>query len=248
MPSGSRFLALKTLAGRLVPLGTAIAIAACKGDATPTSVPAPPPIDAAAPPDGITTVSGFDPASGMHLDEDTPPAPRTGGASAHSHRTLEILLRSQPTGATVAVDGVIVGQTPTYWEGEFTGHEREFTFVMPGYAMARYRFVPTSNGVVHGRLTKLASDLRPGVPVIPRPEDLGLSPAPPDPPSPRSRLQPRPTAADAMPAPAPAEDPVSAPGGSSDAAPSPTTGAAPSIPRPPASDATISQDAPLAPR
>src|SRR5262249_32299668 len=142
--------------------------------------PAAPLHDAAPGPDGITAIPGFDPSSGLHLDEGTPTARQGGVVSVHAHRTLEILLRSTPSGATVAVDGVIVGQTPSYWEGEFTGREREFTFVMPGSAMARYRFVPTSNGVVHGRLVKIVTDQRAGAPQIPRPADLVGPPAAPD--------------------------------------------------------------------
>lgn len=170
--------------------------AACKGgdEATPAAPPPPPTpiaaVDAAVPPDGITAIAAYDPSSGLHLDDDTPGAHRPTGAAVHTHRTLEILLRSTPPGATVAVDGVIVGQTPGYWEGDFTGREREFTFVMPGYAMARYRFVPTTNGVVHGRLMKIVSDQEAGSgsgasaipkpPAPPRPSETPPPPAPPD--------------------------------------------------------------------
>ncbi|HTJ45049.1 MAG TPA: PEGA domain-containing protein [Kofleriaceae bacterium] len=172
MRSGLGFVALSALAG-----AAGVWISACKGDAEPAAAPPPAPptaitIDAAPPPDGITAIGAFDPSSGMHLDDDTPGARRGATNVVHTKRTLEILLRSSPTGATVAVDGVIVGQTPNYWEGDFTGREREFTFVMPGYAMARYRFVPTTNGIVHGRLTKIVADQDAGVPAIPRPTDL----------------------------------------------------------------------------
>jgi PEGA domain len=167
-----------------------IALAAatgCKGEPETSEVPPPPPslagvIDAGAPPDGVTTIGSYDPASGAHLDDDPGSARHAGPTVPHAQRTLEILLRSTPPGATVAVDGVIVGETPTYWEGDFTGREREFTFVMPGYAMARYRFVPITNGVVHGRLAKIVADQDAGVPVIPQPEGSTPPrvPAPPD--------------------------------------------------------------------
>lgn len=176
--------------------------AACKGDDEPApSAPPPPPtpiaaVDAAVPPDGITAIGAYDPSSGLHLDDDTPGARRPTGAAVHTHRTLEILLRSTPPGATVAVDGVIVGQTPGYWEGDFTGREREFTFVMPGYAMARYRFVPTTNGVVHGRLTKIISDEAvagsgaAAIPKPPTPPPTSQSPVPPPaPPAPPDAAQ-----------------------------------------------------------
>jgi hypothetical protein len=189
---------------------------ACKDDAepaAPTAAPPPAPapqapaLDAAPPPDGITAIGGFDPSSGLHLDEDTPGARRGGVASVHTHRTLEIILRSTPSGATVAVDGVVVGQTPGYWEGEFTGREREFTFVMPGYAMARYRFVPTSNGVVHGRLVKIVADQSARAPAIPRPADL-VGPAP--------AASPAPPAATSLP-PAPPDAPEAEPPPATDA-------------------------------
>jgi hypothetical protein len=164
--SGRRFLAQIALA----------CACACNGAEPASTAPPPPPptaiVDAAPPPDGITSIAGFDPSSNYHLDDDLPSGHRAGGVTVHSHRILEILLRSTPPGATVAVDGIIVGNTPTYWEGEFTGREREFTFVMPGYAMARYRFVPTTNGVVHGRLMKIVTDLDAGAPAIPQPTDL----------------------------------------------------------------------------
>ena len=189
-----------------------VGAAACKGSDEPAATaPLPPPspvamIDAAVPPDGITAIAAYDPSSGLHLDDDTPGARHSTAATVHDHRTLEILLRSTPSGATVAVDGVILGQTPSYWEGDFTGREREFTFVMPGYAMARYRFVPTTNGIVHGRLTKIldqdtapAIPKPPGSPATPPPATPSHPPAPTPPPAP----PPAPVAPpDAAPAPA----------------------------------------------
>ena len=38
-----------------------------------------------------------------------------------------------------------------------TGKPRNFVFTRRGYAMARYRFVPVTDGVVHGTLDKLTS-------------------------------------------------------------------------------------------
>ncbi|HKE20182.1 MAG TPA: hypothetical protein VKB80_35150 [Kofleriaceae bacterium] len=67
-------------------------------------------------------------------------------------RTIQIVLRSSPPGAVAAVDGITVGPTPALWEGAVETTPREFTFVLPGYAMARYRFVPTRSGIVHGTL------------------------------------------------------------------------------------------------
>ncbi len=79
-------------------------------------------------------------------------------------RPIDVVLRSSPPGATAAVDGVPIGPTPTYWAGEANGREHEFTFVLPGYAFARYRFVPITSGVVHARLEVLTEDSDAGVP------------------------------------------------------------------------------------
>jgi len=108
---------------------------------------------------GITAIPGFDPASGMHLDDDNP---------------------GHPAGAMAAVDGIQIGITPTYWAGEANGREHEFTFVLDGHATARYRFVPVTSGVIHGHLEPVAEEANDaGVPppeVVPRP--LTPPPAP----------------------------------------------------------------------
>jgi hypothetical protein len=83
---------------------------------------------------------------------------------ARASRPIDIVLRSSPPGATAAVDGVPIGSTPTYWSGEANGREHEFTFVLPGYAFARYRFVPITSGIVHARLDVLTDDVDAGVP------------------------------------------------------------------------------------
>jgi hypothetical protein len=73
-------------------------------------------------------------------------------------RPIELILRSTPAGAIAAVDGVAVGPTPAVWQGSTDGRAREFTFVLPGYAIARYRFIPMQSGVVHGTLGRLKSE------------------------------------------------------------------------------------------
>jgi hypothetical protein len=146
-----------------------VVLAACTGDERePRPPPAPAPaylLDAApapapepAPP-AVTDLSPFDPTGGYHLDEDVAPAPvrRPVRAAPRERRTLQLMLKSSPSGAIAAVDGTVVGRTPVYWEGELTGQEREFTFVLPGYSMARYRFVPIQDGFVHGRLQKVSA-------------------------------------------------------------------------------------------
>lgn len=159
-----------------------VVVGACSGDdaGPPQAPPAPAPAyvaDAAPAPEPSTVLPTYDPASGYHLDDADQPSPlrRTERTAPRERRFLQLMLKSTPSGAIAAVDGKVVGRTPVYWEGEFTGREREFTFVLPGYSMARYRFVPLQDGFVHGRLERVASDLGDGgVPAIPAPE-----PAPP---------------------------------------------------------------------
>ncbi len=86
------------------------------------------------------------------------------GSRPRKGRTIQIVLRSSPPGAVAAVDGVAVGPTPTLWEGSVDATPREFTFVLPGYAIARYRFVPTRNGIVHGTLEPIKAEEEEGDP------------------------------------------------------------------------------------
>ena len=79
-------------------------------------------------------------------------------ARPHKGRVIELVLRSSPSGAVAAIDGIPIGPTPTVWEGSTDGRPREFTFVLPGYAIARYRFIPMQSGVVHGTLGRLKSE------------------------------------------------------------------------------------------
>jgi len=65
---------------------------------------------------------------------------------------LEITLRSTPPGALAAVDGTPVGPTPTFWRGVMTGDPHTFTFTLAGHTTARYRFVPTTSGIIHATL------------------------------------------------------------------------------------------------
>jgi hypothetical protein len=92
-----------------------------------------------------------------------PSPPRSRPAAPHAAHPIEIVLRSSPPGATAAVDGVPSGPTPTYWAGDADGREHEFTFVLSGYASARYRFVPITSGVVHARLEAVTDEADAGV-------------------------------------------------------------------------------------
>lgn len=143
------------------PMPTPLVLDAGPLPSTPPSAPQAP---------GVTELPTYDPASGAHLDgkerEATAPPVRPRNRNA---RMIGIMLRSTPPGAIAAVDGQPIGPTPTYWEGEFTGSEREFTFALAKHALARYRFVPTTNGVVHGRLEPIADRPGAGTPAIPMP-------------------------------------------------------------------------------
>ncbi|HUQ04511.1 MAG TPA: hypothetical protein VM261_18550 [Kofleriaceae bacterium] len=135
----------------------------------PTPTPTPTPTPPSTPPDAdVTAQPSFDPATEFHLDE--PPATRQGARiAARDRKPGQLLLRSTPIGATAAVDGVRLGPTPVLWEGPLDGQTHEFTFVMAGHALARYRFVPVTSGIVHGTLVKLTDDSDAGVPEIPPP-------------------------------------------------------------------------------
>jgi hypothetical protein len=141
-----------------VRLGVALVlVAACGSGKSDAPVkPVAPVKHAPATPPGITTISGFDPASGLHVDDDDThhtdtPQPFT-VAAAHAGKPVDITLRSSPTGAEVAVDGRVVGTTPAYSSVMADGGAHEFTFMLPHHTVARYRFVPVTSGVLHARL------------------------------------------------------------------------------------------------
>ncbi len=93
-------------------------------------------------------------AGDFHLD----PAPPTRVRPKRKRVSdIELTLRSTLPGAIASVDGQPVGPTPAYWSGPKNSIAREFTFTLPGYALARYRFVPTRSGVVHGTLHRLVA-------------------------------------------------------------------------------------------
>jgi hypothetical protein len=158
-------------------LASAILLLACKGErderGNPPTAPATPVrSDAAVPPPvdlvdgGVTALPTFDPSSGFHLDD--APVVRSGGRiAARDRKAGQLLLRSTPAGAVAAVDGILIGRTPVLWEGLLDGQAHEFTFAMAGHALARYKFVPVTSGIVHGTLVRLTDDPDAGVPDIP---------------------------------------------------------------------------------
>lgn len=137
-----------------------------RSDTQTTSTPSPAPRDAG--PSAST-----DPAPGgaagdqFHLDgADVEYETARHEARPRKSRPIELILRSTPAGAIAAVDGVPVGPTPAVWEGSTDGRPREFTFVLPGYSIARYRFIPMQSGVVHGTLGRLKAEADAG-PTVP---------------------------------------------------------------------------------
>ncbi|HEU0035688.1 MAG TPA: hypothetical protein VFQ53_33985 [Kofleriaceae bacterium] len=167
----------------VVPIAAIAAIAACSSHEPPAPAPqpAPPPIVADA---GVTQIPGYDPASGMHLDEDGAGMVVAKRPKNRPSRPVDIMLKSSPPGAMAAVDGVQIGTTPRYWYGESDGLEHEFTFVLRGHAVARYRFVPLQSGVVHARLEAIAEEaldggLEPQIAPTLAPDAAVVAPPPP---------------------------------------------------------------------
>ena len=77
-----------------------------------------------------------------------PSLPRPASPRPHLHLTM----RSTPAGASVSIDGRLVGNTPTRWEMDDDAHPHDFAFVLRGYAPWRLRFSPSQDGVVHATL------------------------------------------------------------------------------------------------
>lgn len=87
------------------------------------------------------------------------PATGNGGsAAAPAKAKLQIQLRSTPTGADISIDGQSHGKTPVTVAIEDDGREHEFMFVLPGYAMERYRTTPLKSGVIHARMRAVGID------------------------------------------------------------------------------------------
>jgi len=205
-----------------------LAITACGGSAAPASEPPAAVIDAAPPAIDAAPTPAPAPVTG-----DDGPDPQPGARPAvRGHRMLELLLQSTPPGALAAVDGVIVGATPTYWQGEFTGEQREFTFIRPGYAIARYQFVPVVNGIVHGRLQLISAEAAGRVPRLPPREDAPPPAAPPAPIAIDAGAPPPPPPAPPAPD-APTTPPAPVPVSPAPASTKPTPGPMPPQPAPP---------------
>ncbi|HEY4238875.1 MAG TPA: hypothetical protein VGM88_03635 [Kofleriaceae bacterium] len=138
-------------------LAAALCLCACGGgrkdppvhDAPAVAVPEP-----VAPPEVPPPVA----TGPVHYDDDVPDHRPSRAGGARAGRPIEILLRSSPVIAQVAVDGRPLGATPQLWQGEADGKLHEFTFRANGYALARYRFLPITSGVVHASLEVITDE------------------------------------------------------------------------------------------
>ncbi|MEO7096882.1 MAG: hypothetical protein ABI175_26725 [Polyangiales bacterium] len=105
-------------------------------------------------------------------------APTASPAPKRPTRPIEIILRSTPGDAEAWVDGAYIGITPQVWGGE-TGAPHTFMFKKAGYAVAQYRFVPVTTGILHPRLDPVAEDVDAGVPPPREVAPVELAPPPP---------------------------------------------------------------------
>lgn len=118
------------------------------------------PVAKSEPPKPASVPTAPDRGQPVHVDDSPHVASNPTPRATHP---IEVTLRSTPAGATAAVDGTPVGSTPAFWGGDADGHEHEFTFELRGYALARYRFVPVTSGVVHARLEPIIEETDAGV-------------------------------------------------------------------------------------
>ncbi len=166
---------------------TLLFASSCSGDSE-SSTSKKTPIVVSVPGDGglpATTPPGVDPATG-HIDDygtfrpvQAQPLP---GRERHA---IDVTLRSSPPGALAAVDGSPIGPTPAFWSGYADGREHEFVFTLEKHAIARYRFVPVSSGVIHARLAPVLDERDAGVApppeVVPQPPPSAIVPPAPPP-------------------------------------------------------------------
>jgi len=173
-----------------------LVVAVAAGCSGRSSAPPPKPVPADAPVARPLNPAPTDPVLGVRTDD------RRVAPPARQGHPIDVILRSTPQNAEAAVDGVPLGPTPAYWNGVADGREHEFTFVLPGHAVARYRFVPITSGVIHARLEPISDDQAdagvadppPGIPVMtPPPPPVPIDAAPPPPPIDAAAIAPPPT-------------------------------------------------------
>lgn len=154
------------------------------GDAVPRKTDGPitlVPGDAGVSSTTIIGGTGADPSRLGVGDADTQRPTQPQPLPVRERRAIDVTLRSSPPGASVAVDGTAVGVTPAFWSGYADGREHQFVFSLPGHAIARYRFVPVSSGVIHARLDPIAEERDAGISpppeVVPHPEPTAVAPS-----------------------------------------------------------------------
>jgi hypothetical protein len=148
-------------------LALAVVAGACSGDDKPKQ-PAQKPLirlDAGVP--QVRPTAPMADPSGMHLDDDSGSRVIAAPTGNRQARDIEITLRSSPPGARVSVDGSPLGNTPAFCNCKADGREHEFLFQLPSHAIARYRFVPVTSGVIHARLDPIAEEPAAGVALPP---------------------------------------------------------------------------------
>jgi hypothetical protein len=127
----------------------------------------------------IVAGTGVDPST-MQLDADTTRPVPSQPVGPRERRPIDVTLRSSPPGAEVAIDGSAIGVAPAFWSGFADGRQHEFVFRLPGHAIARYRFVPVSSGVIHARLEPIIAErdagLAPPLEVVPHPPPSAIVP------------------------------------------------------------------------
>lgn len=216
-----------------MPAVALVLVASCSDDGKPADVrpKTEGPIQIVPSDAGVTTSAVGNGRTGGESHDVEVPRPIMPQPGSRDRRPIDVTLRSSPPGASVAVDGTAVGVTPAFWNGIADGREHEFVFSLPRHAIARYRFVPVTSGVLHARLDPMAEERDAGVvpppEVVPHPEPSAVAP----PPAPPTLGPPTDAAAAPIPtgsaAPSPTPPGSTAPSTGSATAPSPGSGHGP---------------------
>ncbi|MSP16998.1 MAG: PEGA domain-containing protein [Myxococcales bacterium] len=115
-------------------------VAACTSDASP-----------AAPAADRLPVPGSDTpgaATDRHGDVRESPAAAPSPPPAPPAPLLELAVRSRPDGATLTIDGRVVGTTPVVFTLPATGEERLLALDLRGYQPVTYRATPVRSGLL----------------------------------------------------------------------------------------------------
>jgi serine/threonine-protein kinase len=101
------------------------------------------------------------------------PAP----APAPAPSTIDLPLESEPPGATVTVDGVVVGTTPSIYRARRSAEPTEFAFALDGYRRESVQAIAAPGLVLRVKLRKAprapaARPVRSSPPKLPSPNDI----------------------------------------------------------------------------